>query len=124
MGTPVGQTLRVWLSPGLHSWLWRSGCSTSLCWVPEGSPRLWVSLGRVGGQLSPTPACLGKGWAEPRETESRPSPRMSETRRGGQTERAGQDWSRGQETQEAALGGHELAEGWQGAEEDKGSRMG
>lgn len=95
-----------------------------VCWVPEGSPRLWVSLGRVGGQLSPTPACLGKGWAEPRETESRPSPSMSETRGGGQTERAGQDWSRGQETQEAALGGHELAEGWQGAEEDKGSRLG
>lgn len=58
-----------------------------VCWVPEGSPRLWVSLGRVGGQLSPTPACLGKGWAEPRETESRPSPSMSETRVGGDRQR-------------------------------------
>ena len=95
-----------------------------VCWVPEGSPRLWVSLGRVGGQLSPTPACLGKGWAESRETESRPSPRMSETRRGVQTERAGQDWSRGQETQEAALGAMNLQKDGKGAEEDKGSWLG
>ena len=44
--------------------------------------------------------------------------------REGQTERAEQDWTRGQETQEASLGGHELAEGWRGAEEHKGSWLG